>query len=169
MAIMPMLLYPLMGMAMMQVAQFMRESPSRVWIVGEEKLPASPPLIVGGKFNSTFGETESQLIELIGSSAGDGHFESLVKSATSDSDDSPSVEEIIRQEMQKRKMDLAIFIPNQIQIPEHSGPDTATEGQLSTPASATQVFVLTDSAIDKSRIASERVNRILNEWSKELS
>ena len=100
-AIMPMLLYPLMGMAMMQVAQFMRESPSRVWIVGEEKLPASPPLIVGGKFNSTFGETESQLIELIGSSAGDGHFESLVKSATSDSDDSSSVEEIIRQEMQK--------------------------------------------------------------------
>ncbi|MDE0937754.1 MAG: CPBP family glutamic-type intramembrane protease [Mariniblastus sp.] len=168
-AIMPMLLYPLMGMAMMQVAQFMRESPSRVWIVGEEKLPASPPLIVGGKFNPTFGSAESKLIELIGSEAGNGHFEALIQSATSSPGDSSSVEEILRQEMQKRKMDLAIFIPNKIQIPE--GPDaleeTVTGSSISPPA--TQVFVLADSAIDKSRIASERVNQILNQWSKEFS
>tara|TARA_B110000495_G_scaffold190037_2_gene191806 strand:+ start:2623 stop:4761 length:2139 start_codon:yes stop_codon:yes gene_type:complete len=158
-----------MGMAMMQVAQFMRESPSRVWIVGEEKLPASPPLIVGGKFNPTFGSAESKLIELIGSEAGNGHFEALIKSATSSPGDSSSVEEILRQEMQKRKMDLAIFIPNKIQIPE--GPDaleeTVTGSSISPPA--TQVFVLADSAIDKSRIASERVNQILNQWSKEFS
>ena len=154
---------------MMQVAQFMRESPSRVWIVGEEKLPASPPLIVGGKFNPTFGSAESKLIELIGSEAGNGHFEALIKSATSSPGDSSSVEEILRQEMQKRKMDLAIFIPNKIQIPE--GPDaleeTVTGSSISPPA--TQVFVLADSAIDKSRIASERVNQILNQWSKEFS
>ncbi len=168
-AILPMLLYPLMGMAMMQVAQFMRESPSRVWIVGEEKLPASPPLIVSGKFNPTFGSAESQLIELISSTAGDGHFESLIKSATSSAGDSSSVEEILRLEMQKRKMDLAIFIPNPIEIPER--PDSLIESEANNPQSspATQVFVLTDSAIDKSRIASERVNRILNQWSKEFS
>ena len=161
-AIMPMLLYPLMGMAMMQVAQFMRESPSRVWIVGEEKLPASPPLIVGGKFNPTFGSAESKLIELIGSEAGNGHFEALIKSATSSPDDSSSVEEILRQEMQKR-------IPNKIQISEGSDAleETVTGGSISPPA--TQVFVLADSAIDKSRIASERVNQILNQWSKEFS
>ena len=168
-AIMPMLLYPLMGMAMMQVAQFMRESPSRVWIVGEEKLPASPPLIVGGKFNPTFGSAESKLIELIGSEAGNGHFEALIKSATSSPGDSSSVEEILRQEMQKRKMDLAIFIPNKIQISEGSDAleETVTGSSISPPA--TQVFVLADSAIDKSRIASERVNQILNQWSKEFS
>ena len=50
-AIMPIVLYPLMGMAMLQVAQFMREYPTKVWIVGIEHLPDEPALILDGKIN----------------------------------------------------------------------------------------------------------------------
>ncbi len=40
-AVMPMLLYPLMGMAMLQVGQFMREYPTKAWLIGVENLAAT--------------------------------------------------------------------------------------------------------------------------------
>ena len=53
-AIMPMVLYPLMGMAMLQVAQFMREYPTEILVVGADNLPDEPALIVDGKISSEF-------------------------------------------------------------------------------------------------------------------
>lgn len=41
--VLPLLLYPLLGMALLQVAQFSKQDPIRIWIVGAEHLPASPP------------------------------------------------------------------------------------------------------------------------------
>ena len=46
--VMPIVLYPLMGMAMLQVAQFMREYPAKIWIIGNDNLPQSPALVVDG-------------------------------------------------------------------------------------------------------------------------
>ena len=45
--ILPILLYPLMGMLMLQVAQFSREHPVRIKILGTENIPESPKLIEG--------------------------------------------------------------------------------------------------------------------------
>lgn len=44
--VLPLILYPLLGVAMLQVAQFMREYPTRVLVLGAESLPVAPPLIV---------------------------------------------------------------------------------------------------------------------------
>ncbi len=49
-AVMPLLLYPLLGASFLQVAQFMREHPTRILILGRENLPESPALIVEGAF-----------------------------------------------------------------------------------------------------------------------
>ena len=49
--ILPLLLYPLIGMAMMQVSQFLQEHPSQVLVVGADHLPESPPLIAGEGFH----------------------------------------------------------------------------------------------------------------------
>ena len=57
-AIMPLVLYPLMGMAMLQVAQFTREHPTRIWLVGDENLPESPQLIVDGALSPDWVEEE---------------------------------------------------------------------------------------------------------------
>lgn len=43
--ILPLLLYPLLGMLMMQVAQFHRESPVKVLVIGQENWPSELPLI----------------------------------------------------------------------------------------------------------------------------
>ncbi|MDA0660968.1 MAG: hypothetical protein O3C60_19370, partial [Planctomycetota bacterium] len=43
-AVLPLLLYPLIGMTMLQVAQFLQEHPNRILVLGAEFLPADPVL-----------------------------------------------------------------------------------------------------------------------------
>lgn len=50
-AILPMLVYPLVGMLMLQMAQFTQQSSIAVGIVGQENLPAAPILVVDGELN----------------------------------------------------------------------------------------------------------------------
>ena len=49
-AVLPLLLYPLLGMSLLQVSQFMRNRPSRVLVVGGRGMEVSPPLIEGERF-----------------------------------------------------------------------------------------------------------------------
>ncbi len=49
-AVLPLLLYPLMGMSFMQVTQFLKKTPSRVLVMTEGPLPSDPPLIQDGQF-----------------------------------------------------------------------------------------------------------------------
>ncbi len=43
-AVLPLLLYPLLGMSFLQMSTFMKEKPTRVLVVGGRGLPESPPL-----------------------------------------------------------------------------------------------------------------------------
>ena len=64
-AVLPLLLYPLLGMAFLQVSQFTHEQPAEVWIVGASQLPAAPPLIDGQRFDhNVCSPEESRLLEL---------------------------------------------------------------------------------------------------------
>jgi sodium transport system permease protein len=49
-AVLPLLLYPLLGMSMFQVAQFVREQPTRVLLIGVENLPQAPSLVEDDRF-----------------------------------------------------------------------------------------------------------------------
>ena len=44
-AVLPLLLYPLLGMSVFQISQFMRERPSKIFIIGAKHLADSPPLV----------------------------------------------------------------------------------------------------------------------------
>ena len=44
-AVLPILLYPLLGMSMLQVSQFMQEQATRVLVVGASGPAARPPLV----------------------------------------------------------------------------------------------------------------------------
>lgn len=161
-AIMPMLLYPLMGMAMLQVAQFMREYPTKVWIVGMENLPESPALIEDGRINPKFGAAESELIELLVSEETDQEFHAIIKQFREHPQGSRGpllVDQLIQQEMQAREIDLAVFIPSPITLAtaddvSHNPVDSQTP----------EIYVFQNSAIDKSRIGSERISRVLSKW-----
>ena len=49
-AVLPMLLYPLLGMSFFQVTQFVREHAIRVLVVGAAQRPDLPPLVEGERF-----------------------------------------------------------------------------------------------------------------------
>src|SRR5262245_46818183 len=63
--VLPLLLYPLMGMSVFQVQQFLKEHASKVRIVGTAALPAEPALVVEGKVAPEFAtERSADLLQL---------------------------------------------------------------------------------------------------------
>jgi len=50
-AVLPILLYPLLGVSLLQVSQFMQEQATRVLVVGAGGLAARPPLFENGQFS----------------------------------------------------------------------------------------------------------------------
>ena len=177
-AIMPMVLYPLMGMAMLQVAQFMREYPTKVWIVGAENMPSEPAFLVDGGINPEFVTPEEQkLIQLKASSGDDAEFQKIVKQLREQADipSGPAlVDELIKKEMQVRGFDVAVIIPSPIEIPDSSlrrsknlESDDDSEPasvQYSEDESETLIYVFQNSANDKSRMGAERFNTALQNW-----
>src|SRR5262245_42453741 len=66
-AVLPLLLYPLLGMSLLQVVQVMREQATRVASIGAEELPREPALLDGGRFlGDWFGDsTVAKLVEAV--------------------------------------------------------------------------------------------------------
>jgi sodium transport system permease protein len=52
-AVLPIMLYPLVGMLLLQIAQFSRQNPTSVCIVGTENVEGAPPLLKGETFSPT--------------------------------------------------------------------------------------------------------------------
>jgi sodium transport system permease protein len=50
--VLPVLLYPLLGLSFFQMAQFVREHPTSVLVLGASELPDAPQLVAGGAFDS---------------------------------------------------------------------------------------------------------------------
>ena len=56
---MPIVLYPLMGMALLQTAQLMHQSPPRILLVGGDTLSVNPGLVTRDGFNPDLSSSES--------------------------------------------------------------------------------------------------------------
>ena len=61
MAVLPILLYPLLGMSFLQISQFMHEHPVSVAVFGAENLPPSPRLIDGDHFAAPLFDSAEQV------------------------------------------------------------------------------------------------------------
>ncbi|MCI0741887.1 MAG: hypothetical protein L0Y72_22870, partial [Gemmataceae bacterium] len=59
--VLPLLLYPLLGLSFLRVLQFMQDKPFRVMVVGSEALPDSPKLIDGEHFNKSLFDDPEQV------------------------------------------------------------------------------------------------------------
>ena len=175
--ILPLVLYPLMGMAMLQVSQFMREHPTRIWIVGTENLPENPALIHEGQFEATLLEPgESALIELELSTGNDQRFHRLVglfKESQHKENASKLVDRLIQLEMAEREIDLAVFVPQKIHSansPRDEAPTSEREPtkNFASLGGSPTVYVFRNSAADKSNMAAERLNKILGKWQQNM-
>jgi sodium transport system permease protein len=67
-AVLPIILYPLLGISLLQISQFMQEQPTRVLVIGAERLSGSPPLfdLEGGRFSRELlaDSSRAKLLEL---------------------------------------------------------------------------------------------------------
>src|SRR5690349_13932234 len=59
-AVLPVLLYPLLGMVWLQVTQFLQEHPTQAAIVGWVPIPGRPPLVKGAPKGDAVGVGESK-------------------------------------------------------------------------------------------------------------
>lgn len=155
--VLPLLLYPLLGMTFLQVAQFMQEHPSRVCVIGRESLDVDPPLFSDNHFaDELCGEEERRLLKL--------SFESLpaeVRDLAAEA----------RQRLADGKADAVLVLPADLGAALHSLtsgeatelPATGEDAATSQP----QVYV-SNVANDRSRLANDRVHTVLRRWREKI-
>ncbi|MCA9218121.1 MAG: CPBP family intramembrane metalloprotease [Planctomycetales bacterium] len=143
--VLPIFLYPLMGMAFMQVAQFMQEHPTKVWVVGAKSLPESPVLLTEDGFNSELSPGKASLLKV-----------TLADEASSINDHAKVADEA-RQSLADGDYDAVVFFP----------PDFTTrlnEYRNSGESEPPRPEVFFNSAKDRSRIAYDRLSVMLDKW-----
>ena len=162
-AVLPVFLYPLLGMIIFQVAQFTRQYPVRVWILGVDQLSDAPKLIDGERFASDLFDfpDELDLLEI-----------SLDDQASGGERALRSPEEVERT-VRDGVYDAAVVFPPtfadqltrfreklaEAQDPEH----VELIDEIPGPR------IIYDQARDESNVARGRLSRIFFRWREELA
>jgi sodium transport system permease protein len=164
--VLPLLLYPIMGMSLFQVTQFFREQPTLVWIVGQENLPSEVPLLDGERISDVWGTpADTNLVQLLLSNQSDSDFQRLVSQFQENAtlpNSRELIDQYIQRELSARKADLAVFIPKPIE----PAPDDPLSSFTET---APTVYLFVNSAREQSRIAADRMQSILTKWKQGLA
>ncbi len=158
MFVLPVLLYPLLGMSFVHVRQFMQEKPVKIWVIGAEQLPKDPALIDEERFSeSLFNDpTDTALLQL--SFATDRE----IKGA--------DPRELGKQMIKAGKYDAVLYFPNNFavelskfreKLKQHSG--QADRGKVPWPE------IIHTSAHEKSQIALARLTWVRDRWTAKIS
>ena len=144
--VMPMVLYPLMGMALMQTAQFMNQSPPRVLVVGQDLLPADPPLFTQNELSPTLhsSKTGSPLILTFENSLNPETSEQL--SLVFQEEDSDKRNLLLERFLKQYGFDLLV----------------TARGSPESPKTSLQIFA--NSTSDQSAVAATIVSGALDRW-----
>lgn len=175
-AVLPLVLYPLVGSVLLQVAQFTQEHPTSVCLIGAEHLPTHPPLIAppAGAAATGDGEAEHASGEAASGSASKGvmtgrfvasldeesegiHLVMHPLAADADPDRvRAEAEEWVRSDLYH----IVLMVPENFASADGEAPIGAAAGQGD--EAALQVFY--NVASDPSRVAHERIIRVLSAW-----
>jgi sodium transport system permease protein len=147
--VLPLLLYPLMGMSVFQVQQFLKEHASKVRIVGTAALPSDPALIVDGKFAAGLWSREASLLEL-----------ELVSRTTKTLEE---LEAESQRDMQLGLCDAVVVIP----VDFANKLAAFREGNGDRPK-ITDLSVFHNTASDRSKVAEQRIREVFERWRREI-
>ncbi len=162
-AVLPIFLYPLLGMIFIQVSQFTRQYPAKIRIIGAEYLPESPRLLDGDRFSAKLFDyaDESNLLEIF-----DGRFNDR---------DHDTFSAAVEQSVRAGEWDAVLIIPTNFgglladfrsKLSEISRPrDAPTEHvfeEIPVPK------IVYDQTRDKSRVARDRLSRVLRLWREKV-
>ncbi len=138
-AVLPILLYPLVGTLLLQVAQFTRQHPTSICVVGTEHLIDTPPLIDDEAFHTELVEDQQRL--------------QLDRYSWSEIAELADVHEQTSSWVLAGKYDVVVLFP----------PEFADANSRNT-AEAAKIQLLYNVASDQSMVARERVANILGAW-----
>jgi len=181
-AVLPILLYPLLGMAMLQIQQFLKNE-SRVRIVGVDALPTDPPLLVKDHFAATLYSGPRELLTLqIEESSKDSK---PVASADNGTDPKPTetqseIEAAAERDIRDGKYDLVVYFPPDFdqrlaefreKLLAKQAAAGAAEVATDDPLTVDQVpgpQLFKNTAIERSQLAHDRVAPILGTWRESI-
>jgi len=163
-AVLPLLLYPLLGMTFLQITQFMQEHPTRIWLVGSAALPDDPPLLEGGHFSEEFClADEAKLLQMTVAASMPEEFQAVQPRYAA------------QRQIQDDEYDAIVFFPANFaeqlgqfrqELRGRTGDPGLESQDLQLQVPQPEIFV--DMASDKSRMAYDRVDRVLDRWRREI-
>lgn len=153
-AVLPLVLYPLMGTLLVQVAQFLREHPTRIRVIGTTDLPAYPPLLEADRFHpDVCSYHERNLMPLFVEPRQPERLGHLLAEVDAD--------------IRRGRYDAAVFIPQGFaehlrlireELQRKGIQESVTLATVPSPA------IYYNTASDRSQIAFQRVERVLQRW-----
>ena len=172
--VLPILLYPLLGMSLLLVTQFVQESPSKVLLIGADNLPGDPQLVGEDGFReSLFSSPEARKLLLLESRndpllIADGASEPSVESEASEPP--PVMKAMATREMDLHGYDLVLYFPRDfdVRLQEFRDRLKQRDGGNETPAPIPSPQLFFDKSKDKSNLAHRRVDQMLRLWRDEI-
>ena len=167
-AVLPLLLYPLLGMSFFQLSQFLRNSAAKILVVGEQELDNHdwlPALISEKQFDQALfiqHPDEMESLQLIGAES------LLAKNESQLAGLNPKSLEFARQRLDRNEVQVVLYFPPGFgkRLEDARAALMQRDGIENTPVDAVmpepQLFY--NSAKEKSRIAQLRVERLLRLW-----
>ncbi len=158
--LLPLLIYPLLSMAFIQVAQLASAPSSRIWLVGDRELPDGPPLLDGAHLHpSLLPSHEWELTSIEAAGSEDSRLaEFIEKNRLANGQLSADAERVLRTELTQRRFDLLVIVPR--------GFGDSIRKQ--TPDSPAQILVLQNSIEPASAVAAQRFQTALQAWNAEI-
>ena len=174
-AVLPLLLYPLLGMSFFQVSQFLRERPTSVLIVGSERLKGLPPLVEGGQLAAwLFGDQpeKARLLEV--------QLAPALEPGSPQQADAAWAEAI--RLVQEGKVDTALYFPPDFasrleafrqairDLARRAAQDSAKAktGAQEAPLAIPSPRVHYSKASERSMIAYVRLQEVMSRWTEEI-
>ncbi|MBI1246513.1 ABC transporter permease subunit [bacterium] len=166
----PVLLYPLMGLMVLQVMQFRQTHPTRLKVIGLNELPGVPSLFVTETSKGEDGTEKSSYQfdeELTQASGVTSRFDIEASEATVDSE---VAEKTARESLTADNLDAIIYFPpgfrermESFQHAKDNGNEKAGKSEeIPSPK------LITNSSDERSKLAESRLRQILHAWREKL-
>jgi len=153
--VMPLMLYPILGVVMLQMANFFQEHPSTIRIIGTDNLPESPALVGDGTIVEGLVHVDAiRLLKLELEPSCDGFLAAMGTDTESQVDYARTR---LAEEIREQGIDLLVIVPRLIELNETVLFDGSPE-----------FLLVYDSSNDRSRIAAQRWQIIQSEWHQRL-
>ncbi len=162
----PVLLYPLMGLMVLQVMQFRQTHPTKLRVIGLSELPGNPELFVAAtKPNAE--ESGDNRYEFPAALLKDAGVSSRFEIEASEASvDAAVVEKTAKETLEAEKLDAIIYFPPGFKERMESFQDAQSGPSDGEEIPSPQL--ITNSSDERSKLADNRLRQILHSWREKL-